>query len=228
MMQVLVILCGITLVYALPATTIPPEGAPCKTQSDCPYGECCVHNPLSHPGSRKRFLFEQYSQHDHGFCRRARKETESCWPLGHDPSNSELFEFYCPCESGLECRGLVVHESATQIIHERPQCQNPENSLTDTVTYSGQTCMSDADCSEDMCCVFHPDTLRQEDQGYCRAWRQRNETCTASRTASLGTARHTFECPCKQGLQCRGTQVQNIGGQINLHVNPVCQTPTSG
>ncbi|WAR14411.1 hypothetical protein MAR_004516 [Mya arenaria] len=195
----------LVVVYSLPcdvslapSTDTPVDGVSCKSQADCPLNQCCVHNPLNKPDSRKRFLFDHYNEHDHGFCRSARNLNENCWPIGEytyesgagwghlasnnpksrDPANGELYEFFCPCTSGLECRGLIVHESAHQIVHERPMCQSPESSLIDSATYSGQVCSADGDCPGGMCCVFHPDNRRQQSTGYCRNFKQLNDTCT--------------------------------------------------
>ncbi|WAR14412.1 hypothetical protein MAR_004517 [Mya arenaria] len=132
-------------VSSAPSTDTPVDGVSCKSQADCPLNQCCVHNPLNKPDSRKRFLFDHYNEHDHGFCRIARNLNQSCWPIGRDPANGELYEFFCPCTSGLEYRGLIVHESAHQIVHERPMCQSPESNLIDSVTYSGQVCSADGD-----------------------------------------------------------------------------------
>lgn len=202
------------------------DGTRCTTQNDCPYGMCCVHNPLTKPEDRKRFIFGEYTQHDHGFCRRARKFNESCWPLGHDGANQELYEFYCPCESGLECRGLVVHESNHQIIHRYPVCQSPEsNPLGGGPTPSGPVCTSDADCGPGRCCVSYPMSAKRQTQdkhGYCRNERKLNETCDLQDTIT-----HDFQCQCQTGLECRGAVVHHFGQQT-VHENTICQVPLSG
>lgn len=68
-----------------------PDGTRCTSQDECPDGMCCVHNPLTAPSQKKRFVFGQYAVHDHGFCRRARLFNESCYPLGNIHFNSFLF-----------------------------------------------------------------------------------------------------------------------------------------
>ncbi|XP_060591688.1 uncharacterized protein LOC132746521 [Ruditapes philippinarum] len=221
----ILLLCAL-VVFTICHSTSGQEGTRCTTQAECPDGLCCVHNPLTKPETRKRFLFETYTQHDHGFCRRARQFNETCWPLGHDGKNAQLFEFFCPCVSGLECRGLVVHESNHQIIHRYPKCQTPESNLIDNgQTPSGTECMSDSECGSGMCCVSYPMDKRSQSQGhhgYCRNERKLNETCDLQDTLT-----HDFQCQCQAGLECRGTQVHHFGQQT-VHVNTVCQKPLSG
>ncbi|XP_045166161.1 uncharacterized protein LOC123529724 [Mercenaria mercenaria] len=199
-----------------------PDGVRCSTQDECPDRMCCVHNPLTKPDKIKRFLFGQYSHHDYGFCRRARKFNESCWPLGHDSANAELYEYFCPCESGLDCRGLVVHETASQIVHRFPTCQSPESNLLDgRPTPSGIACSSDGDCGAEMCCVRYPDSRKRDLHGYCRNERKINETCDRQDMAT-----NDFKCPCQAGLECRGTVVQHFNHQT-VHQNTICQKPVS-
>ncbi|KAL4226543.1 hypothetical protein ACF0H5_014528 [Mactra antiquata] len=201
--------------------TVDQDGQRCTTQDECPDGMCCVHNPLNPPDAKKRFILDNYQQHDHGFCRRARKFNESCWPLGHDAVNPKLYDYFCPCVTGLECRGLIVHETSNQIIHRYPVCQDPESNLIDQrPTPSGEICFKDADCGTGMCCVLHPLTRRQQNQhGYCRNLRKLNESCDIDVIGSF----NDFQCPCEAGLVCKGTVVHHFTNQT-VHENTKCQT----
>ena len=68
------------------AATASEDGIRCRNDTECPDQMCCVHNPLSRPEEMsKRFIFDEYEQYDHGYCRKASKFNESCWPLGNKP-----------------------------------------------------------------------------------------------------------------------------------------------
>ncbi|XP_060591686.1 uncharacterized protein LOC132746519 isoform X2 [Ruditapes philippinarum] len=215
---------SVEMQYLLDAHSF-PDGVTCKTQSDCPNAMCCVHNPLTKPDTNKRFVFGQYSDHDHGFCRRARRFNESCYPLSHDSANPELYDYFCPCESGLDCRGLVVHETETKIIHRYPTCQSPESNLLDNgPTPSGVACSSDGECGSGMCCVRYPRSRKRQQSsynGYCRNEGKLNETCDRH---DFGT--HDFHCPCQSGLECRGASVLHFNHQT-VHEGTVCLPPAS-
>lgn len=55
-------------------------------------------------------------------------QNETCLPfMTHDIFNHELYESYCPCEQGLECRGVTVDEAEHSVVHHNPRCQPPES-----------------------------------------------------------------------------------------------------
>ncbi|KAK3100989.1 hypothetical protein FSP39_000034, partial [Pinctada imbricata] len=105
------------------------EGQQCTHQSDCATGLCCAHDGfLGKKRGVKRLFFDGFNQHDHGKCMSYRKTNETCMPfMTHDIFNHELFENFCPCEKGLECRGESVDEGPHSISHRNPKCQAPES-----------------------------------------------------------------------------------------------------
>lgn len=115
-----------------PSVTVRPSGSvtsggTCSHQSDCEDSLCCVHS--SFIGKRRKRLFlDGLFNHDHGTCKPHRKLNETCLPfMTHDIFNHELYESYCPCEQGLECRGVTVDEAEHSVVHHNPRCQPPES-----------------------------------------------------------------------------------------------------
>ncbi|XP_022300464.2 uncharacterized protein LOC111108717 [Crassostrea virginica] len=115
-----------------PHVTVRPSGSVttggiCSHQSDCADELCCVHTGLTGK-RRKRLFFDGLFDHDHGVCQPYRALNESCMPfMTHDIFNHELFQSHCPCEKGLECRGLTVEEAEHSVTHHNPRCQPPES-----------------------------------------------------------------------------------------------------
>ncbi|XP_071082842.1 uncharacterized protein [Haliotis cracherodii] len=97
-------------------------GGSCTKTTDCGEGYCCVTKFI---GKKKRFIFDDlFGSHNSGKCEPERKENDSCHVfMDHDIFNPDLFEDYCPCMTGLECRGETVDETGGAITHHNPKCQ---------------------------------------------------------------------------------------------------------
>ncbi|XP_069141287.1 uncharacterized protein [Argopecten irradians] len=136
-MKVAVALLCFCVAVAVSQTTLKPAGSValngvCSHQSDCAKDLCCVHGGFG-IGKKKRFFLDGTggtifgNDHDHGVCHPARVLNETCMPfLSHDIFNHELYQTYCPCEQGLECRGEQVDEGPHSISHKNPKCQAQE------------------------------------------------------------------------------------------------------
>ncbi|XP_052676768.1 uncharacterized protein LOC128158100 [Crassostrea angulata] len=101
------------------------SGRTCSHQSDCEDSLCCVHS--SFIGKRRKLLFLD-GRFFAGTCKPHRKLSETCLPfMTYDILNHDLYESYCPCEQGLECRGVTVDEAEHSVVHHNPRCQPPES-----------------------------------------------------------------------------------------------------
>ncbi|XP_064605355.1 toxin CSTX-20-like [Liolophura sinensis] len=113
------------LAYAKAQTTT--EQPNCSGPSDCGEAECCVHSDFI----GKRFIFNDLFGGHKGECQLMRTLGQSCHISDlHDVFNRDMFEFSCPCQAGLECRGETIEENGGSVIHHNPKCQLPAGKTT--------------------------------------------------------------------------------------------------
>lgn len=98
------------------------ETAVCRSDAECGPDECCVGLDR-----RRRFVLTRPTS---GICRPMRFQGQACHVFFQlDPFNPNLHVHYCPCDTGLECRGTTIDgANSTQAVHHNPKCLPKGNS----------------------------------------------------------------------------------------------------
>ncbi|XP_054706257.1 venom protein 164-like [Uloborus diversus] len=92
-----------------------------------------------------------------------------------------------------------------------------------TATVALKRCESSDDCGEDECCVNY--VLTSVLGGICRNMRNEGESCTPLvKDNNEVPSMYHFQCPCKEGLECKATHEIRLGEHIIRH-RPECVIP---
>ncbi|KAH3820151.1 uncharacterized protein LOC127881915 [Dreissena polymorpha] len=87
-------------------------------------------------------------------------------------------------------------------------------------------CRSDADCTEEECCVGldrRRFIFSHATTGTCRSLRYQGFSCHVFLSTNPGNSNlHVTYCPCAEGLECRGTSVDKLNASHIIHHDPKC------